>query len=224
MGRMKPTCDSLERLSLGAYVLGSLDPVERAQVEEHLGDCAACRDELSQLAGLPGLLARISVEDVLEPQPSPPRGMVERLVARHRAARRVRRRRLAFATTAAAIVAVGVTIAVLGNQNTGEPGPQSRVAAVSTANHRTGVAARLEMRPMAWGTAIRVRLRGVPPGTRCRLIVASRNGRRDVAGSWRADYDGTADVQTATAIPRSNLNSLEIATIAGRPLVKASLD
>jgi predicted anti-sigma-YlaC factor YlaD len=221
---MSPTCDSLERLSLGAYVLGSLDPVERAQVEAHLGDCAACRDELSQLAGLPGLLARVSIEDVLDPQPSPPKGMVERLIARHRAARRMRRRRLAFAATAAAIVAVGVTVTVLGNQNTGEPSPQVRVAAVSATNHRTGVAARLEMRPMAWGTAIRVRLRGVPPGTRCRLIVGSRRGGTDVAGSWRADYDGTADVQSATAIPRSDLKSLEITTIAGRRLVKTSLE
>jgi hypothetical protein len=45
-----------------------------------------------------------------------------------------------------------------------------------------------------------------------------------VAGSWRADYDGTADLQTATAIPRSDINALEITTIAGRRLVKTSLD
>ena len=62
MGRLSAGCDSLERLSLGAYVLGALDPVERARFEEHASDCpragrswpdwpacrASCRASLSR--------------------------------------------------------------------------------------------------------------------------------------------------------------------------------
>jgi predicted anti-sigma-YlaC factor YlaD len=223
MGRMSSTCDSLERLSLGAYVLGALDPVERAEVEAHLAGCAACRDELSELAGLPGLLSRMRVEDVLEPLPSPPPGMVERLIARQRAARRAWRRRVAVVATAGAVAAAGVIAGVVAI-DTGGSGSAPQVASVSATNHRTGVTAAMGLRPTEWGTAVEVRLRGVQPGTRCRLIAGSRTGRREVAGTWRADYDGTANVETATGIAKNQLESLEIVTAGGRRLVRASVE
>jgi hypothetical protein len=48
------------RISLGVYVLGAIDPAERALVEAHLATCRDCRDELAGLAGLPALLAHAS--------------------------------------------------------------------------------------------------------------------------------------------------------------------
>jgi hypothetical protein len=220
---MNAMCDSTARLSLGAYVLGALDPVERAEVDRHLAGCEACRDELAGLAAMPGLLARVRLEDVLEPQPSPAPAMAERLIARLRATRRARRRRLALAASAVAVAAITAGTIVLATRDTGSGGTPSQVASVSASNPRTGVAARFALRPASWGTAIRVRLRGVPPGTRCRLIAFGRNGRREVAGAWRATYDGTADVQTATAIPRSELASVAVIAAGGRTLVRASL-
>jgi anti-sigma factor RsiW len=53
------------RISLGVYVLGSIDPAERSLVDAHLSTCQDCRDELAGLAGLPALLARVSIEEVL---------------------------------------------------------------------------------------------------------------------------------------------------------------
>src|SRR6266566_313369 len=47
--------------ALGVYVLGAIDPAERAQVEEHLATCADCREELASLAGLPALLRKVPV-------------------------------------------------------------------------------------------------------------------------------------------------------------------
>ncbi|WP_345625197.1 anti-sigma factor family protein [Rugosimonospora acidiphila] len=41
------------------YVLGALAPAERAQYERHLAGCAECRDEVAELAVLPGLLGRL---------------------------------------------------------------------------------------------------------------------------------------------------------------------
>ena len=38
------------RLSLGVYVLGAIDPAERALVDAHLLTCRDCRDELAGLA------------------------------------------------------------------------------------------------------------------------------------------------------------------------------
>jgi anti-sigma factor RsiW len=53
------------RLSLGVYVLGALDPDERAQVDSHLADCPECRAELAELEGLPALLAQVSTEEAI---------------------------------------------------------------------------------------------------------------------------------------------------------------
>ena len=52
------------RPSLGVYVLGAIDPAERALVDAHLATCRDCRDELAGLAGLPALLARVNPDEV----------------------------------------------------------------------------------------------------------------------------------------------------------------
>jgi anti-sigma factor RsiW len=51
------------RLSLGVYVLGAIDPAERALVDSHLAGCRDCRDELAGLAGIPALLSRVGAEE-----------------------------------------------------------------------------------------------------------------------------------------------------------------
>jgi hypothetical protein len=63
------------RISLGVYVLGSIDPAERGLVDAHLATCRDCRDELAGLAGLPALLARVSTaEAVALAEEAPPDG------------------------------------------------------------------------------------------------------------------------------------------------------
>jgi hypothetical protein len=62
----QPSFDCPEvRLSLGVYVLGAIDPAERALVDSHLATCRDCRDELAGLAGLPALLARVGTEEAI---------------------------------------------------------------------------------------------------------------------------------------------------------------
>lgn len=55
------TCAEL-RESLGAYVLGALEPAEVAEVEAHLASCARCREELAELSPLPSLLSLVTLE------------------------------------------------------------------------------------------------------------------------------------------------------------------
>ena len=40
-----------------AYVLGSLSEVDRSEFEAHLGECASCRDAVTELSGMPALLS-----------------------------------------------------------------------------------------------------------------------------------------------------------------------
>ncbi|SES45986.1 Putative zinc-finger [Pedococcus cremeus] len=48
-----------------AYVLGSLSGAERHEYEEHLARCPACRRAVAELAGMPGLLARVPAQEAL---------------------------------------------------------------------------------------------------------------------------------------------------------------
>ncbi len=92
-----------------AYVLGSLGPTERADYERHLATCDACSRSVRELAGLPGLLARVPA-DVLEPSAGRepvPETLLPALVAA--AERHQRRRTIRTALLSAAAVAVIAT-------------------------------------------------------------------------------------------------------------------
>lgn len=101
-----------------AYVLGALSPAERRAFEEHLRDCDECAANVAALAGMPGLLSKVTTEqgmallDPNAPADEVPPSLLPRLEL---AARRERRRRrvgtIAIAAAAAAAGIVG-TIAV----------------------------------------------------------------------------------------------------------------
>jgi predicted anti-sigma-YlaC factor YlaD len=50
------------RLDLGVYLVGALGAADRSAVGAHLACCAKCRDQLAELAGLPGLLRRVTAD------------------------------------------------------------------------------------------------------------------------------------------------------------------
>jgi hypothetical protein len=63
---MTGTWDCQEaRIALGVYVLGAIDPAERALVDAHLATCEACQAELAELADLPTLLALVPAADAI---------------------------------------------------------------------------------------------------------------------------------------------------------------
>jgi len=57
-----PSCREIRHL-LGVYVVGAIDPADRAVVDRHLDRCADCREELAGLAALPALLGRVPLAD-----------------------------------------------------------------------------------------------------------------------------------------------------------------
>lgn len=92
-----------------AYVLGSLAPAERAEYESHLRTCDECAKAVRELAGMPGLLARVPADVLEEPLlPHPvPDTLLPSLVAA--AQKQQRRRTIRTALLAAAAVAVIAT-------------------------------------------------------------------------------------------------------------------
>ena len=204
------------RISLGSYVLGALDHRERAEVEAHLAGCPLCRDELAELAPLPGLLGRVSIEDAVVGPPPVDDAMLDRLLTSAARDRRATAHRRVLAAAAAVVVLAGGTAAgVAGWRSTHETHWQ-RVSATTGGVHMS-----VDLEPAATGTTLQLWLRGVPQGERCRLIAVSDSGERDVAGSWEVSYRGTATIKGTTSIARSHLSRLEIRTYSGRTLVSA---
>ena len=183
-----PACRELRQL-LGVYVVGAIDPAERSLVDEHLGSCAACRDELAGLAGLPAMLSRVPAEDVARlgaavvslPEPQEPSPELLTALLRKVAARRRTRvwRGAASVAAAAAIAAGGTAVAI---NLAGSPAGPTWDAA-SAMNPVTHVSAVVDYRHAADGTDIRVRVSGIKVGTTCQFWVYTANGG-SAAGTW----------------------------------------
>lgn len=183
-----PACREIRQL-LGVYVVGAIDPSERAIVDDHLGQCPLCRDELAGLASLPAMLSRIpaaevermdaAVTDLPGPQ-EPSDEMLAALLKKVSVKRRSRMWRSVGAVAAAAVIAAGGAAAT--TQLARPLAPVADVArAVSPDGH---VAALVDYSPTAWGTAMRVQVTGIPSGTTCQFWVVGKDGRASYAGTW----------------------------------------
>ena len=76
------SCSPDQRIALGSYALGALDPPEADQVRRHLVECAACRTEYRELAAVPAVLARIAETEMAAGPMPPDSEMLTRLLAR----------------------------------------------------------------------------------------------------------------------------------------------
>ncbi len=192
------------RQALGVYVLGAIDPAERAQVDDHLATCLECREELASLAGLPAMLRKVPIveaERLAAPDQDPELAgvpsaeMLTSLIARTANVRRIHRWRTLATAAAVAIVALGGGAAVA---NALEPSAAPSAPITTAAWHRTSgtgpvAGARLTVRYRArlWGTEMDVNVTGLQPGSVCVLQVMDASGRPQVVGSWTLWKDGS---------------------------------
>jgi predicted anti-sigma-YlaC factor YlaD len=207
------------RQALGVYVLGAIDPAERALVDTHLPTCADCREELVGLAGLPAMLHKISageaerlVADEAVADAAPSAELLHSLLARATEVKRSRRWRGLVAAAAVVALAVGggaVTTSVL--QGGGGTVAAHHWHTVSAANPATGAHMVVKYTPMPWGTLLSVRVEGLKAGTWCQFEVTDARGHRSVVGSWRLSLHGGPDWYPAsTGISDQDLRSFEL--------------
>jgi len=228
------------RHSLGVYVLGAIDPAERAQVDEHLATCADCREELASLAGLPALLRRVptaeaerlAVADPADPAAAEPSAdeMLPSLLARTAQTRRVRRWRELAAAAAVAVLALGAGAAGATALASGSSpsGTHAQAAAkhtwhtVSGVDSVTGAILTVKYASMPWGTTMTAHVSGIPAGTVCQFVVTDNHGHHFVVGGWRVNYRGSPVWYPAsTSLPDASLGSFQV-TAGGK--VMASVD
>jgi predicted anti-sigma-YlaC factor YlaD len=225
---------SRTRILLGVYVLGAIEPAERAVVDAHLSVCQRCRDELASLAGLPAMLGRVT-EDQIEQLGPPPEELLDSILAKAADETRGQRRKnrlLMVAAAAALVVVTGVSVgAVTGRGGGGtvakppvstSSSPSTSAAPTTTVQGNdpvTGVQAQIAMQPKRWGTAFTVRLTGVPYGAHCRLIAIDKHGNTDIAGGWRVEYVGAANFAGSSMFQKADIASVEVRTLEGQRLL-----
>jgi hypothetical protein len=225
------------RLSLGVYVLGAIDPAERALVDANLPTCRDCRDELAGLAGLPALLARVSTEEAialamtdgpavpLEEISEPPRELLATVLDLTAARRRRRRWREAGLGIAAALI---IGAGVFGGLQVGAgSAPPSVAYAAGNPNGAWDIAqgqsgtttATISYRSMGWGTQLETKVAGIPVGTNCQLYVINSTGQRVLVGGWVTDNDeGNVWYPGSAAVPSGDVTGFQLTVAHGQTI------
>jgi predicted anti-sigma-YlaC factor YlaD len=211
------------RQELGVYLLGAIEPAQRALVDRHLPACAQCRAELAGLAELPALLRRVPVEDAwplppdaTAPTPGPSLAALAGQVSG------IRRRRWRL-TAAAALIAGFAVAGGLQALHAVVARPQSAAAqwAVTAqgANPATGAWAAVRYTSLPWGTELEVQVTGIAAGTRCELLVTGPRGQDLAAGGWTIEAaDQTAWYPASVPFQDTGVRSFAV-TAGGKILV-----
>lgn len=201
--------------SAAAYVLGALASNERQDFEAHLPTCAECRRTVAELAGLPGLLARVSPDDLRDPTPVPVT-LLPRLLAEVR--RHSRRRRAVLLAAAAAVLAV-LTASTLALGQRHDPAGTAMTALVSAP-----ISATATLHDEPHGTRIDVLCQyaggayaDLPAYA---LVVIGHDGIQHRVASWRVGPDGSARVAGSVDLARKDIATVEIRTASGTPVLR----
>jgi hypothetical protein len=209
-----------------AYVLGSLDSADRRDYERHLAGCPECAAALAELAGLPGILNKLSSDDAvailddddvaggvdehLRDGVHTP-GLVQRLaVATSR-----RRRRMRFGILGAAVVIVALVTAGGVVYAAGQTPVAAAVAMAPVGQHV--ITARMSVTHKAWGT--RFDWSCTYPGASSSvysapvsydLVVVKISGARSVVATWTSAGPHAAGLTASSDIAYGNIRSVEI--------------
>jgi hypothetical protein len=193
------------RGDIGAYIVGALSTEAGARVKRHLETCTACRGDYQDLVPVRDWLDRLAPLDGASDGHPPARLPLQPL---RRPRHRARRQLLA----SAAISAIAATaIAVTAAHHPATP-------AFHAFDRADGAAGQAWLHATSSGTQIDLTISGLPADEHC-ILVAVSAAATDIAGTWNAAYDGTAHVEGTTAIPISQLTTLQIESPAHRLLL-----
>ena len=216
------------RRALGVYVVGAIDPAERAVVDLHLSGCLACREELAGLAGLPALLGRVPRADAEllalddeglraldEPSPELLQSLLRQVAARRKA------RRWRAVVAAAAAVVIGLATGAAITHLVGGRAASTATETASASNSVTGVTAVVDYSAAGNETNMQVHVRGIPWGTTCDFWVVTSGGHRSWAASWtiKRSYGPGHVFPSSSELPASSVHGFVITTRSGKKLL-----
>jgi len=223
----------------GAYVLGALSPEDRVVFERHLPGCPECAQSVRELAGIPGLLARVPVE-ILDPDQEPlpvPETLLPALVGQVRQRQRRRTWITSALVAAAAAIAIGaVGVATLGGDDDRSPQASPTVTAPTTAApvqlHSIGtdaISGWLSLTQVGWGTRLDLTCTygedsdwQDPSWSTYTMYVQTTDGRVERVASWKVVPGKQMHLAAATATDVSDISNVQVRTAGGATVLELS--
>ncbi|MGW0872162.1 anti-sigma factor [Streptomyces sp. NPDC002740] len=225
---------------LGAHALGLLDADERSKLEEQIEACEVCQVELADLRALEAELGEVPPEFFLEGPPQDGELLLRRTLRQAREEDVANRRRRGVVVGLAAAALAGVLLGggyVAGQAHTTPDTLASRSAEGAEDGVRTGSATdpatrarmKVSLTPAAGWVRVDATVGGLQPGEKCRLVVLSKSGEREIAGSWvvgeqkqSAQGEGL-DLSGFAAVPADQVKSVTVENDRGERYVEVTV-
>jgi hypothetical protein len=226
---------------LGAYVLDTLDPDERRDVDAHLAECEVCRADVVELEAVKSVLEDIPPEALLHGPPDADLVLQRTLRQVRQEVAGAARRRWVPAVAAAAVLVAGVLGAgvALGRGTAPEsvaqvpPSPSPTVSppppgtvSETTVDPSTNVRLTARVVPAAGWVRLTAAVTGIPAGEDCRLVVVGSGGEREIAGGWVVSEAGEQNGTTldgSAAVAMDDVVAIEVQNTEGKTFVTLPL-
>ncbi|MGO4691926.1 anti-sigma factor family protein [Glaciibacter sp. 2TAF33] len=231
-----------------AYVIGALSADERREYERHLAACDACRDQVAELAGMPGLLAAVPVAQAVaagaadparsaagapthdEERERMPAASLPRLLAAAKTQRRRSRAVFAGVVTVTAGLAASLALVLPGwiAANPAPAAPQA-VTAVLEQVVPSPLSAEVTLADHAWGTRIDSNCAYAETlyasGAQAyAMYVTDRQGQRSEVATWLAKPGSTVEAVGTTWLRARDIAAVDIRSVAtGQVLLESRL-
>lgn len=215
-----------------AYVLGALSVADRRVYEEHLAECPQCRTAVTELAGMPGLLAGLPAADAValtdHAQPDPDAADLPPSLANMRTPRRFGRLRLPLLLAIVAALLVGVGIGAVGGYLVTRTPPPTSLRVAFSPLHPTPMMAVADLTRSGDQTKIKIDCQYAAGGSYTHsvdyvLYVVGKDGQRRPGTSWSAGPGERKTQWAKTPLTLSEIASLEIDYAdSGKPVMKAT--
>jgi hypothetical protein len=204
-----------------AYVLGALSLEDRRTYESYVAHDPARAAEVTELAGMPGILNALSrdeavaLTDLAGAAPAEGGGQIASLA--QAAAKRQRRTRRTFLTAAVAsaaalLIAGGIVGATVFTRST--PPVETVAMQPMQQTPREGLTAQLAVTQKMWGTELNWACEYTKDWSRnvasYDLVVTTRDGTETSVGSWKPAGDEATGLSAATSIPTSEISTIDI--------------
>jgi hypothetical protein len=227
-------------VDLAGYLTKSLDAEQVRLVEEHLADCAGCRDEVESLREWTMALEAVPEAMLLD---GPPEGgdlLLQRTLRqiRDESSGRRHRRTALMSAAAAVVVAAAIGSGVVLGRGTADPGtpvaqptqveqttiPGTRTATSVDAD--TGARITVAVAPAPGWVRVKAAVAGIPAGERCRLEVVAKDGTVVLAGSWVVSEKGAAEGTTldgSALVAPAEVAAVRVVTEKGKQYTSATI-